>query len=412
MLPGRTRPISRPPIALHGRMPPPVICDTGTGVMKVGLAGEQEPSLIFPTMLGRPMLRYDQGLEEGLQIRDLMIGDEANACRSMLQISHPIQNGIIQDWEDMEAVWDYTFARLGVTPSERKVVQTEAALNPPKNRERIVETMFEKYNFAGVNVSVQAILALNSQGLQTGFVVDSGDGVTHLVPVADGYVEPALVKRVNLAGRHVTNYLMKLLVGQGHPLNSTADFETVRELKQRLCYVALDLEAERKLARETTLVDRQFTLPDSRTMRVGAERFLAPELIFTPSLQCADEGEGLAGLVFETIRKSDLHVQKDYFSHIVLSGGTTMFPGLSSRLERDIKNQYLEHVLKGDRTRMAKFKCHVEDPPRRQHMVFLGASILANAHEEQPYSRWWITREEYREQGARAVQRLISTKLS
>merc|ERR1711972_1056364 len=168
----------------------------------------------------------------------------------------------------------------------------------------------------------------------SGFVVDSGDGVTHLVPVMEGYLEPALVQRVNLAGRHVTEHLMKLLVGAGHPLNSTADFETVREVKQRLCYVALDPEAERRFARETTLVDRQYTLPDSRIMRVSAERFLAPEILFSPSLLGRSDAEGLAGTVFDTIMKSDINVRKDYFAHIVLSGGTTMFPGFSSRLER------------------------------------------------------------------------------
>merc|ERR1719504_228845 len=105
----------------------------------------------------------------------------------------------------MEAIWDHTFTNLGVKPAEHNVVQTEAALNPPKNREKIVETMFEKFGFAGVNVSVQAILALNSQGLNTGFVVDSGDGVTHLVPVTEGFLEPMLVQRINLAGRHVTD---------------------------------------------------------------------------------------------------------------------------------------------------------------------------------------------------------------
>merc|ERR1719284_2283658 len=136
-------------------------------------------------------------------------------------------------------------------------------MNPPRNREAILETMFEKYRFAAVNISVQAILALNSQGLTSGFVVDSGDGVTHLVPVTEGYLEPALVQRVNLAGRHVTEHLMKLLVGQGQPLNSSADFETVREVKQRLCYVAHDPAAERRLAQETTVVDRIYTLPDS-----------------------------------------------------------------------------------------------------------------------------------------------------
>merc|ERR1719311_1497123 len=374
--------------------------------MKVGYAGHQEPTLMFPTLIGRPMLRFDQALGGEQKVSDLMVGDDANSARSMLQLSHPIQNGIIQDWDGMEAVWNHTFSRLGVDPSEHMVVQTEAALNPPRNRERIVETMFEKYGFAGVNVSVQAILALGSQGLNTGFVVDSGDGVTHLVPVTEGYVEPALVQRVNLAGRHVTDNFMKLLASQGHSLNSTADFETVREMKQRLCYVALDLDAEKKLARETTLVDRQYTLPDSRVMKIGAERFLGPELLFSPGLFGHGDGVGLPQQIFQTIRKSDLHVQKGYFGHIVLSGGTTMFPGLSSRLEKDIRQLYFQHVLQGDTSRQNKFRCHVEDPPRRQHMVFHGASLLAESYPED--SQWWIKRSEYQEQGAGVVKRLIA----
>jgi len=210
----------------------PVVCDTGTGVIKAGFAGKHEPALVFPTLLGRPMAKF-QGLSGEYKIRDLMIGDDANDARSVLELSRPIANGIVQDWDGMEAIWEYTWAQLGIQPSEHKVVQTEAALNPRTNRERIVETMFEKYGFQAVNVSVQAILALNSQGLNTGFVVDSGDGVTHLVPVTEGYLEPALVERVNLAGRHVTEHLMKLLMRQGAPLNSSADFETVREVKQK-----------------------------------------------------------------------------------------------------------------------------------------------------------------------------------
>jgi len=386
-----------------------VICDTGTGMMKVGFAGHQEPTAHFPTLVGRPMLRYDQALSGGKQITDIMVGHDAANARSMLQLAHPIQNGIIQNWDDMELVWNHAFEKLGVTPSEHFVVQTEAALNPPKNREKIVETMFEKYGFGGVNVSVQAILALGSQGLNTGFVVDAGDGVTHLVPVTEGFVEPALVKRINLAGRHVTDHFMKLLASSGHSLNSSADFETVREIKQRLCYCALDLEAEKKLARETTLVDRQYTLPDSRVIRIGAERFLGPELLFSPELFGAGEGPGLAGEVFNVIRKSDLHVQKGLFGHIVLSGGTTMFPGLSSRLEKDIRALYLKHVLQGDTTRTNKFKCHVEDPPRREHMVFHGASIYAESYAAD--SVWWIKRSEYEEEGARVVNRLVCTQL-
>lgn len=389
---------------------PPVICDTGTGVIKAGFAGDKEPVLSFPNLLGRPMLRYDAALGGNQKVSDLEIGNRATELRAMLQLSRPIQNGIIQNWDDMEAVWDYTWDKLQINPAEHKVVQTEAALNPARNRERMVETMFERYGFDGVNISIQAIMALSSQGYRSGFVVDSGDGVTHLVPVADGYLEPALVERVNLAGRHVTEHLMKLLVGQGHPLNYKADMETVREMKQKLCYVAYDLQAEQKLARETTLVQRQYTLPDTRVMRIGAERFLAPEILFTPSDDA--NGMGLAQLVYNTIRKSDMHVQKDYFSHILLAGGTTMFPGLSSRLEKDLRKLYVDQVLQGDQERAKRFRCIVEDPPQRQHMVFLGASVSAKAQVDSSNSTFFMSRKEYEDCGARAVQRLIPTKLS
>mmetsp|Transcript_14634 Transcript_14634/g.40091 ORF Transcript_14634/g.40091 Transcript_14634/m.40091 type:complete len:190 (-) Transcript_14634:49-618(-) len=188
--------------------------------------------------------------------------------------------------------------------------------------------------------------------------------------------------------------------------------ETVREIKQKLCYVAYDAEAEGRLARETTTVDRSYALPDGRSLRLGPERFLAPELLFDPAACGRGEHGGLSELVFSTIRKSDIDLQKGYFSHILLSGGTTMFPGMSSRLERDIRRLYLERVLQGDTSRARKFQCIVEDPPRRQHMVFLGASILAEAYEQQPDSAWFVTRREYDECGASVVRRLIPTKLS
>merc|ERR550525_2341617 len=117
-------------------MMPPVICDTGTGMIKAGFAGEQEPSLVIPNLVGRPILRFDAGLCRSQQMRDVVVGEGANNGRATLQLSSPLQNGIVQNWEDMEDVWDHTFAQLGVTPSEHNVVQTEATQNPPRNRER------------------------------------------------------------------------------------------------------------------------------------------------------------------------------------------------------------------------------------------------------------------------------------
>jgi len=390
-----------------------VICDTGSSAIKAGVAGQQEPQLVVPNLIGRPGLRYDVGLcSSGAGLQETVCGEAARAGRSTLTLSSPMRGGIVQNWDDMEAMWDHTFAKLGVDAfAEHRVVQTEPALNPLRSRERLAESMFERYGFAALNISIQAVMALTSQARATGLVVDAGDGTTHLVPVTEGFLEPHLVQRVGLAGQQVTEHLMKLLVGQGHPLNSSADLETVRELKQKLCYIAHDLEDERKFARETTLVDRQYTLPDGRTLRIGAERFLAPELLFEPA-QHGREGPGLAELVFNTIRRTDMHLQKELFSNVMLSGGSSMFPGFASRLEKDLRTLHLEQVLQGDRARQSRYPVLVEDPPHRQHLVFLGASIHAQANEGQSNSPWWISRSEFEECGANVVHRLIPTRIT
>ena len=143
-------------------------------------------------------------------------------------------------------------------------------------------------------------------GLQTGVVVDSGDGVTHIVPVYDGYALPHLTKRLDVAGRDITRYLIKLLLLRGYAFNRTADFETVRQIKEKLCYIgyafcfvriSYDLNLEQKLATETTVLVEQYTLPDGRVIKVGSERYEAPEALFQPHLVDV-ETPGVAGIFF------------------------------------------------------------------------------------------------------------------
>ena len=116
--------------------------------------------------------------------------------------------------------------------NECKLLVTEAALNPKKNREKMAELIFEKHGFAGCMFESQALLSLMCEGHRTGIVFDSGDGVSHIIPVVDGYIQQHAVRRLNLAGRHVTNYLVRLLMQSGYAFNSTADFETVRDIKE------------------------------------------------------------------------------------------------------------------------------------------------------------------------------------
>lgn len=151
-------------------------------------------------------------------------------------------------------------------------------MNPSKNRETLVQKIFEKYGFGAAHVAIQAMLTLYAQGLLTGVVVDTGDGVTHVVPVWDGFVPGNLIRRLDVAGRHITQYMIKLLLLRGYAFNRTADFDTVRQIKEKFCYVALDIKQERDLALETTCLMETYTLPDGRVIKIGRERFEAPEV--------------------------------------------------------------------------------------------------------------------------------------
>ncbi|XP_030636714.1 actin-related protein 2 isoform X2 [Chanos chanos] len=381
-----------------------VVCDNGTGFVKCGFAGSNFPDHIFPALVGRPIIRSSTKVGN-IEIKDLMVGDEASQLRSLLEISYPMENGMVRCWEDMLHLWDHTFGpdRLDINPPDCKIMLTEPPMNPVKNREKIAEVMFEKYQFHSIYVAIQAVLTLYAQGLLTGVVVDSGDGVTHICPVYEGFSLPHLTRRLDIAGRDITRYLIKLLLLRGYAFNHSADFETVRMLKEKLCFVGYNIEQEQKLANETTVLVESYTLPDGRTIMVGGERFGAPEALFQPHLINV-EGVGVAELLFNTIQAADIDIRADFYKHIVLSGGTTMYPGLPSRLEREIKQLYLERVLKGDTEKLSKFKIRIEDPPRRKHMVFLGGAVLANIMKDK--ESFWLSKAEYQEKGLRVLDKL------
>jgi len=379
-----------------------IVCDNGTGFVKVGFAGSNFPHSIFPAMVGRPILRMEEKFDN-IEIKDVMVGDEAQKVRQMLDIKYPLENGMVRNWEDMEHLWNYTFhEKLKVNTNECKIMLTEPPMNPKKNREQMVQFMFEKYGFQGVYIAIQAVLVLYAQGLLTGVVVDSGDGVTHVVPVYEGFSLPHLTKRLDVAGRDVTKYLIKLLQMRGYYFNRTADFETVRQIKEKLCYVGYDLELEKKLALETTTLIEPYTLPDGRVIKVGPERFEAPEALFQPN-RVDIEAPGLAEQVFNCIQAADIDTRAEFYKHIVLSGGSSMYPGLPSRIEKEIREFYLERVLKGDTSKMDKFQCHIEDPPRRKHMVFQGGAVLAEIMKDK--DSFWMNKAEYDEQGINVLRK-------
>jgi len=378
----------------------PLVCDNGTGYVKVGFSGENFPRFIFPSIVGRPMMRADEDFKN-VELKDVMVGDEAEKYRAMLECSYPVSEGIVKNWEDMKHLYNYTFfEKMAIDPKDHAILLTEPPMNPLQNQKEMLKTMFEYYGFQKAKVQVQAMLVLYAQGLLSGVVVDSGDGVTHLVPVWEGIVPPTLIKRLNVAGRHITDYLIKLLQVRGYNFNKTADKETVRQIKEQLCFVGYDLDVERKLALETCVLVKEYKLPDGRVIKLAQERYEAPEVLFQPGLIDVEQ-PGMHEQLFNLIQEADIDLRSAFYQHIVLSGGSTMYPGLPSRLEKEIRDLYLKKVLKGKEEGLSKFKLRIEDPPRRKHMVFLGGSVLADIMKDRP--EFWISKKEWEEHGERII---------
>lgn len=377
------------------------------------------PTAIFPSMVGRPLLRSEEKIGD-IEIKDIMVGDEASAARQNLEIKYPMENGIIKYWDDMEHLWKYTFdEKLHINPSECKILLTEPPRNPAKNKEKIGEIMFEKFGFQGVYIAVQAVLVLYAQGVLTGVVVDSGDGVTHIIPVYEGFDIPNLVRSLDIAGSHVTQRMIDLLLLRGYAFNRTADFETIRMLKEKFCYVGYDLNIENQLGNETTVLMESYQLPDGRNIKLGPERYLAPEILFKPSL-IGKESMGIHEMLFDCINSADLDLRADFYSHILLSGGTSMLPGLPSRLKKELQTLYdlnADETLKkgyqsvtsrattgGASKKKASVNISIEDPPKRKHLVFQGGAVLAKVIEDQPNT--WITKRDYEEKGKQVMSQL------
>nr|QGN00915.1 Arp2D [Drosophila tsukubaensis] len=389
-----------------------IVCDNGTAAVKCGLAGSNAPAHTFPSMVGRPIIRARNRNEvDVLQVQDVMVGDEALALRALLEISYPMEQGLIRNWEDMCHVWDYTFGpkKLNIEPRNAKILLSESPIIPARDRERLLEVMFEHYGFDGTYIAAQAVLTLYAQGLMTGLVIDAGDGMTHICSVCDEAALPHLTKRLLVSGCDITRHLTKLLLQRGYVFNGSSDFETVRLMKEKLCYIGYDIEQEQRLALDTTVLVESYKLPDGRVIRVGGERFKAPEAYFQPDL-INIEGPGLAEMSFNVVQAADIDIRPMLFRNIVLAGGSTMLPGFPSRLEHELKKLFLGQVLHSDAGNMPKYKIRIMDSTTRKDMVFTGGSILADVTKNE--ENFWMSKAEYEEQGVAVLDKvkMISTK--
>jgi centractin len=198
---------------------------------------------------------------------DLFVGPKAEDHRGLLSIKYPMEHGIVTDWNDMERIWTHIYSKdeLSTFSEEHPVLLTEAPLNPRKNREKSAEIFFETFNVPALFVSMQAVLSLYATGRVTGVVLDSGDGVTHAVPIYEGFATPHSIMRIDIAGRDVTRYLKALIRKEGFNFRTTAEFEVVRMIKEKVCYLATNLQKEESM--DTDRVN--YALPDGNMLEVN-----------------------------------------------------------------------------------------------------------------------------------------------
>lgn len=375
-----------------------IILDNGSGMCKAGLSSEEKPGHVFPEVLGRP-----RGQWEGKMDKEFYVGDEAIDSSLFCRLHWPLENGIIESFDEMTSIWEYTFFdRLQANPMRHPILLTEPPYNPKPNRERMVEIMFETFEVPCLNVSIQGVLALLGQGRTTGIVLDSGEGVTHTIPIFDGFGLPHCINRMDIAGRELNTLLGKLLATPERGSDSLSLVKTkeqvhLRNMKEQHCYVALDPNSE--YGSETAA---SYKLPDGRNINLREERWRTPEALFTPSLVGLEsETHGVAGMVWDSISRCDIDTRRTLQSNVVLSGGSTMFPGFSERLTRELRLLAPTASQAGIRVIPSK---------DQKNAVWSGAQVFASLRSMQ--EDLWISFEDYEEHGAQIIHDKIQVKYS
>ena len=299
---------------------------------------------------------------------------------------------LIHNWDDAEALMHHCmYNELRVAPEEHPVmvILPSSPFTPKASKEKLTQIMFETFSVPGFYLGDSSVLSLIGTGRINGLVIDSGFGNTYIVPVYEATPLPDACLSTDLAGLYLNERLSRLI----HDRTKQNTFTTssmkcvLEEMKARACYVALDLKSE--LNSKDRNKEYSYEMPDGSNMVMKDERFLAPEIIFQPSLD-GFQDVGLPELVCQSIGKCDSDLSYELYQNILLTGSTTLLSGYPERIRREI----------GMLRESQPFK--VIAPPERGSLSWIGGSILSSLSS---FESAWITKDEYDEEGPTIVNR-------
>ena len=399
---------------------PVVIFDNGSGYSKIGLSGNAEPNYIIPTAIACREVNNVPVSRMQCEDLDYFIGNDAFRNQLSHNLSFPVREGQVNNWDEIERYWQRSiYSLMRVEPQEHNFLLTEPPMNPPENREKMAEIMFETFDVAGLYIGVQAVLALfgcnsykESKSL-TGTVIDSGDGVTHIIPIAHGYVISSCIKHIPIAGRDITKYIVKSLKDRKEPIHPEDLMDVSREIKEEFCYVCKNMDSEVKdFADPGSKKFRSYkgigkTTGTPLNIKVGTERFLGPEVFFSPEKLTKDWDKPLDLCVDTTIQSCPIDLRRDLYSNIVLSGGTTLFKNFNKRLGDEMQRRINERLTKyreNSGKEPTPIKCKISDFPTQRYAVWYGASQFASSAN---FKNVVHTREQYLEYGPSICRRNV-----
>lgn len=396
-----------------------VVIDIGSGCTKMGFAGNVEPTFMIPTVVANATrkqtgsVHISQSATSSLADADFYIGDEAYARKDSPNylLSSPVSKGRIENWDDMERFLQQAiFRNLRSIPEEHDFLLTEPPFNTPENRELMAEMMFETFNVKGLYIGVQAVLALYAQwaldgGLErgatspnlTGLVVDSGEGLSHVIPVADGYVISSCIQELQMAGKHVTQFVHDMICDRGEEVPAEQRMETARLIKVEE-YQKYDQDP-RKFK---SISDINPKTKQEWTVQIGYERFLAPEIFFHPEIFVESMTTPLPEVVDNCISQCPIDYRRKLYSNIVLSGGSTAFQHFKERLQLDVQRKVDERLQKaefatGRRPQDIEVQVHGSKLRKQQrYAAWLGGSLLA---QDAAFLNMVKSKREYEENG-------------